>query len=349
MVLSGILLKLPYTLVWHIVRLFRRNPRIVFHCAEVMDWNCFAPIVPHLPETRIVSPRGNVRNYLREIGIVAHRMPAFPRAVIMCRHATHKYPCASIVKIGLRHGPYHFKRMTSAANYNQFDLYLFSSPADLAAAQAIGVTVGAPAGFPRLDPALDGTISPARLDELRESLQLDPAKPTLLFTATWDASGMSAVGKWYDRLELLAAQYNILVTVHPWTDAGIIARLRGTPAIHYLENQDLLPFIMLADICIGDQSSLLAECSALDKPIISFHTPSARRSLPEIEALMQLISLRIMEIDELQPAIQKLLADPLVLSEGRRQANAVMFDALDGKAAQRAAAMINKLLQERNI
>ncbi len=349
MVLSGILLKLPYTLAWHVVKALNMCPRLVFYCAELMDWHCFQPLMKLLPDTIIASPNKMLRQYLRKQGLQVIAPPVFPRAVIMCRHATHHFPCTSILKIGMRHGPYHFKRMTKAANYDQFDLYLFSSPADLAAAQEIGVRKGKVAGFPRLDPALDGSITLDDLRKLGQELKLDPAKPSLLFTATWDGSGMSAISKWYNRLITLTQSYNILVTTHPWTKAEYIAVLKHTPGVLFLENRDLLPCIMLADICVGDQSSLLAECSALNKPIISFRTPDAKRSLPEIDALMDLISLRVNSFDELIPALRKLENEPELLATGRAKANAIMFDILDGIAAHRAADLINKLMQDRYI
>ena len=119
----------------------------------------------------------------------------------------------------MRHGPYHFKRMTKAANYNQFDLFMFSSSKDLEMAVDIGVKVGKAIGFPRLDPALDGSIGPEDIASLSSTLNLKPGLPTLLFTATWSKSGMSAVDKWYDRLDAFTSQYNVLVTLHPWTES----------------------------------------------------------------------------------------------------------------------------------
>jgi hypothetical protein len=346
MVFSEALLRYPYTLLWHLVRSLSKPAPVVAYCAEVMDWQSLAPVLKHLAPVPVVTTNPGVKRYLREKGIACHGLPSFPRAVIMCRHATHRFPCSGIIKIGLRHGPYHFKRMTKAANYNRFDLYLFSSVADLKAAEAIGVRVGKAVGFPRLDPAFDGTITPGQLEELKRGRKLDPGKPVLLFTATWDRSGMSGIGHWYDKLEQLANSYNVVVTVHPWTAEAYVERIKATRGVGFLEEADLLPWLMLADICIGDTSSLLAECSALSKPIVTFRTPTARRSLDEIELILKDISLQVESFGELIKALETLISEPGLLREGQARANQTMFDILDGKASLRAAKEIIKLIPE---
>lgn len=347
MVLSEYLLRLPYSIAWHIASVLGLCRELVFHCPELIDYYAIEPLLPHLPQMQFASNNADVRQFLSNMGIRCSKLPVFPRAVIMCRHATHKYPCPSIFKIGMRHGPYHFKRMTKAANYNSFDAYFFSSEADLRAAREIGVTVGYAPGFPRLDPAFNGSISKDDLDSLRSRLGFDPAKPTLLFTSTWDGSGMSAIEQWYDKLHELSGVYNLLVTTHPWTSARYTNPIRAIKAIHYIDDANTLPYIMLADVCIGDASSILAECCALDKPMISFPIPAAKRSLMEISDLLDKISIRVNSFDELKAAIPSELANPSRLAQERAEANKLMFDILDGKAGERAAKLISKILKDR--
>lgn len=346
MVFSYYLTKPVYTLWWRLLNLFSPRREVVFYCAEMIDYYSFAPVMKHLSGLTLASSNPAVRKELGKQGIEVKSLPVFPRAVIMCRHATHKFPCSRALKIGLRHGPYHFKRLTKAANYNQFDLYFFSSEADLRAAEAIGVTVGKAVGFPRLDPVFNGDLSLELVPQLRKELKLDPAKDTLLFTATWDKSGMSGISLWFDRLSELTPNYNVLVTTHPWTEQRYLETIQSTPGVHLIRSADLLPYILLADICIGDTSSLLAECCALHKPIIVFWTPKAQRSLEEIDHLLAQMSLAIHEFGELKPSIRKCLETPGLLRDGQQKANAIMFDVLDGKAGERAAAEIIKLLPE---
>ncbi len=349
MVLSGELFRIQYTFFWHLAQWLFRPDQIVFYCPEMIDYYSFAPVLKHLPPIKIASNSAEVRRQLAPKGIAVKRLPAFPRCVVMCRHATHRFPCSSIVKVGLRHGAYHFKRLTRADNYNRFDLYLFTSQSDLEAALDIGVKVGQAVGFPRLDPAFDGSITKDTLDALSADLKLDPSKSTLLFTATWDKSGMSGIVLWHDRLCELASKHNILVTAHPWTDKRFLTKVKAAPGVRFLKTTDLTPYIMLADIVIGDTSSLLADCSALGKQIIRFRTGKARRSLEEIDTLLDMMSVSISTFEELPPAIDRLCKNPEQLKGGQAKANAVMFDILDGKAGKRAADAITELLQERKI
>ncbi|MBW6513768.1 MAG: CDP-glycerol glycerophosphotransferase family protein [Candidatus Syntrophosphaera sp.] len=346
MVLSGTLFSLPYSLLWRIAQRFGKQPQLAFYCAEMVDFHCFEPVRKHLPDVTYIASDPKVRQALRNLGIEARRGLIFPRALVMCRHATHKFPCSRMLRIGLRHGAYHFKRLSKAANYNQFDLYLFTSQADLAAAEEIGVKVGKAVGFPRLDPVFNGSLPEDAITGLRRELKLDPHRPTLLFTATWDKSGMSALRHWHDRLAELTPRYNILATIHPWTDREYRKNIRSTPGVCFVRGADLIPYILLADVVIGDTSSLLADCSALGKPLITFRTVKGRRSLPEIDQLLSQISLRIKSFEELPAAVDRLLKEPKLLKQGQSEANRVMFDELDGKAGERAAAEILKLLGE---
>lgn len=349
MVFSERLLRLPYSWAWNLAHRYFSPPRLAFYCEEMIDYFSFQPVREALGPLPVIAGNSHIRKTLAGIGVPTLRYPAFPRAVVMCRHATHKFPCHSIIRIGMRHGPYHFKRMTKAENYNQFDLYLFSSQADLKAAEEIGVTVGKAVGFPRLDPLFQGAESLKLVHRRRSRLKLDPEKATLLFTATWPKSGMSAVHLWFNRLDELSARYNVLATVHPWTDKHIQEVIGSTSGVRLITSSNLLPYIALADVCLGDTSSLLAECSALQKPIVTFKTSKARRSMEEIDQLIGQISISIETFDEVRAAVKRCLENPDLMREGQLKANAIMFDALDGNAGQRAAREIRNLLELHNI
>lgn len=349
MVVSELLVRPVYNALW---RLYERQNKLIplaFYAPELIDYLGFEPVAQYLPPVSCLSSHPQVLNRLRTMDLKRERPFSFVRAIVMSRHSLHRFPHPEIVSIGMRHGPYHFKRMTRAANYNRFDLYLFSSQADLAAAEEIGVRVGKAVGFPRLDPAFNGKIGDHDLMKLSRQLQLDPNKPVLLFTATWDASGMSAIEKWVNKLPDLSHRWNILVTLHPWTSKKYWRILQKMAGVRLLETSQLLKAMMLSDICIGDQSSILAECCALDKPIVSFRTPAAERALSEIESLLEEISIRIDRVEELEPACKRLLANPALHAQARESANQRMFDTLDGKAGKRAADAIIKLLTEKGL
>lgn len=344
MVFSYHLSKYPYRLIYKLLKLLGKAGQTVFYCREIQDWEAFEPVQKHLKPLGIVSNKPEVRKYFRKQGIRVRGLPVFPKAVIMARHSCYKFPSAEIIKIGLRHGPYHFKKMTRAENYNQFNLYLMTSRDDVAEGEKTGINCAVAVGYPKLDPALSRTYSREFLQQLSQRAGIKADKPILLFSATWLGSGMSALLAWCDRLGELKDHYNLIVTLHPWIGEEYRRRVQAGGA--YLIEGNHIPYIYLADIVIGDTSSLLAEACALDKPIITWQTGRARRSLEKIDQILRSISLRIDGWEQLQPAIERLLRDPELLRSARAEANKLMFDELDGRAGKRAAREICKLIPE---
>lgn len=337
MVFSYYLTKYPYKAIWFLLNRAGLSNEVVFYCGTEMDVLLFAPVQKYLKPLPVVAKDKKVQLALKNQGISARRLPVFPRAVVMCRQAAYRFPEEKIIKFGLRHGPYYFKPFANPQGYNMIHRFFMTSRSEVDAAQKAGINTGVPIGYPKLDPAFDGTYDGTFLQGLRTRAQLKTDRPTLLLTATWDNSGLSAVEQWAGRLSELTAQYNLLVTVHPWTSEKYRQQIQHTAGVYFIDDYDVVPWIMLADLCIGDYSSILAECCALDKPVMTFVLPDARRTVPEVKVLIEAFSERIHSFDELIERLPEVLGAPNRLQDERRQAARVMFDVLDGKAGQRAA------------
>ncbi|MCF6256611.1 MAG: CDP-glycerol glycerophosphotransferase family protein [Gammaproteobacteria bacterium] len=337
MVPAYYLLKLPYTLAWHIKHRLGKTEDVVLYCANTLDYQIFAPIQKYLKPLPVVAKNRKVQQELVSIGVTASRLPSFPEGVIMCRQAAYRFPATSIKKIGLRHGAYHFKPFANPDSYNLLNRFFMTSSTEVKQAEDAGIHCGVAIGYPKLDPAFDGSIDANTLAVTRQNLKLDANKKTILFTATWDKSGLSAISQWAHKLTPLAQRYNVLVTVHPWTATEHIDNIRNTPGVHYLGSHDILPHIMIADVCIGDASSILAECCALDKPMITFKMPEGKRTVPHVHKMIRNFSLQIEHVNALDEAIQQCLATPDAKQSQRAEANHIMFDQLDGLAGKRAA------------
>lgn len=337
MVLSYYLLKPFYSLAWRGLNLFRRRQETVFYCHTPVDMENWLPVQKYLRPIRVVTDKTNTYKSLIDKGIKVSKMPAFPKAVIMCRVAPHKFPSNKVLKIGMAHGAYHFKRMTSAKNYEPFSLYLFTSKRDLDNAKKNGVKSGKVGGFPKLDPYLPVNHTDAQ--------EITDRKVRILFTATFDKSGMSAIHLWLEHLPELAEKFEIYVSVHPWTSQVYIDKLKAMPQVHYIQGSPL-PYIQKADLCVVDTSSIIAECIALGKPLVSWILPSAPRSVPEIDEILEKISIRISDFTDLLPALERVIAEPRIFSKERAWANTIFLDRLDGKAGLRSAQTITKLLPE---
>jgi CDP-glycerol glycerophosphotransferase (TagB/SpsB family) len=344
MVLSYYLFKYPYRLVWHLMRSLRRNPDTVVYCGDPLDYVVLAPVLKWLPPLPFVVKNRKTASFLRTKGIPPKRMPSFPGAVLMSRHAAYKFPVKSIVKIGFRHGAYHFKAFANTESYNSFDVFFVTSREEAARARARGIKTAMSVGFPKLDPAFDGTLDHEALEIYRRKAGISRDRQTVLFTATWDASGMSAIENWIEVIHTFGNDYNILVTVHPWTSSKFKKRLNHTPEIFFIDDPDVLPYMMISDLMVGDVSSIIAEFCALDKPIVTFRVEPSKRSVPEIHELLRSVSVQIDSTFQLEEAIAHALSYPEEKREERRRANRLLFDSLDGKAGKRAARAIQALI-----
>jgi hypothetical protein len=348
---SRYVIYVPYTVAWRVMRLFRRllgRPRtLVFYCGNVLDYIVMREVIGRFPRARVIAKRRRVRRVLRERYGVSDcgLYPAFPDVVVMARHVARKFPGKGIRRIGMRHGAYHFKDFVSARRYNAFHAYMVTSRREVELAEREGIRSAVAVGFPKLDPAFDGTITRDDLAALAERLGLDDRRPTVVMTATWERSRMSAVDRWIDRLDEIASSWNVLVTLHPWVRGECAERARRTPGVHYIEDRDVLPYLMLADVMVGDMSSILAEFCALDRPLVTFRVTEGTRLSPEVQRMLAEISLQVEDFDGMMGAMERSVQDPGELSPARRRWNRLMFDRLDGRAAGRAAAVIGEYLE----
>ncbi|WP_461634109.1 CDP-glycerol glycerophosphotransferase family protein [Labilibaculum euxinus] len=346
MVLTYYVVKFPYKIVWNFLNLLKRRTEIVFYCANELDLEIFKNVQRHLKPITIVAKNRSLQKKLLEKGIKARVMPVFPKAVIMCRQACYLFPESKIIRIGIAHGAYHFKPFANVNGHNMFNQFHFTSSKEVEEARLIGITSGVGLGFPKMDDAFNGTYSEEVLGKLKEELNIDPNKKTVLFSATWDGSQMSAVHEWYNKLSNFTNEYNVLVTLHVWTSKKYKSVIKNTPEVIYIDSQDITPYIMISDICVGDTSSILSEMSALYKPIVSFKVPSVKRTVPEVRGIIKSISFQIEKVSELDEMLEYAYQNINQKKIDQEVANKRMFETLDGRAGERVANKIIELLPE---
>jgi hypothetical protein len=326
--------------MWNFLNLIGKTEKIVFYCGNEIDIKIFEPVQKFLPPIPIVVKNKKIQKHLKSLGIESKRLPCFPEVVITCRQAAYRFPEEKILKFGFRHGPYHFKPFANIKSYNMNTSFFFTSSHEVKEAEEAGIKCGVAIGYPKLDYAFDGTYDEKYLQELKLKTGISSNKKTILFTATWDKSGVSGINHWYNRLNEFTDQYNVLVTVHPSTSTKYIDQIRKTKGVYFIEDKNAVPYILISDVCIGDTSSILAECSALKKPIITFRLPDGERTVQKTKEIIKSISHRIDNADELSDAIKYVLAHPDEKKSEMEIANEIMFDLLDGNAAKRAADFI---------
>lgn len=332
---------------WYLSRLVGRNKWVGYYVTDPLDYYMFQPIRKHLdiPVTYIAGNR-KARKFLSDMSVPYRRYPCFPNAVIMARHKAYRFPVKRLVKIGFDHGLYQFKRWTKSKYYNLFDVYMVSSQNQVELARKRGISKAVAIGYPKLDPAFDGTYDLEKIEQIKLDLGLNLDRKTIIFSSTWDVAGLSALNRWIDHVHTLTDKYNVLLTVHTWTDKQLTDKLKNIDGAVYLGGIDATRYLPIADVLVGDYSSMIGEFCALDKPIITFRTSESDRSIPAIRQLLARISTQIDTFDEVEAVIERCIASPDELAEERRKANEVMHYKLDGKAGERAAEIIMELIDQ---
>jgi hypothetical protein len=344
MVFSEILIKYPYRLLWKLASVFNKTEGVIFYVESEHDYQVFKYVFPYINfPYKVVANTYSLARRLYTYGLKAKVWPVFPEVVVMARHAFHRFPDPNIKRIGLRHGPYHFKKMIGAEKYNAFDLFLFTSENEVAVARTHGVKVGVAGGYPKLDAFRDPVVMGKSRTLFIES-GFNTVRKTILFTATWDRSGLSAIDQWAERLHELQDRYNLVVSLHPAMSLKYMKKVAGVKGAVLTSSEDLPAWMLAADYLVGDTSSVLAEFCALNKPVITFKVNPGRRLTPEIIQMIQDISVQIDHFDQLPEAIGAYEADPMLRQEQRENWNRIIFDDVHADQGLKAATIIEEFL-----
>ena len=210
--------------------------------------------------------------------------------------------------------------------------------------KSLGMTTVQSVGYAKLDPFFNGEWTSKMSDDLSLKIDLDPTKKTLLFSGTWDKSGMSGVEFWYNKLDEFAPKYNVLVTLHHMMSKEIVDYVKQTENIYFINDKNVLPYMTISDVLISDTSSIIGEFCAFNKPIITFKTKTADRFTDEIKQLIQDISFQISSVSELKIHLESFLQNTRIHEDNRKKYNLIMFDLLDGMAGKRMSDIIKKLI-----
>lgn len=349
MVLSGHLIKFPYWVYWQVLRLTGRLQKLVLYVDSLHDYYVIENILPHLEETYKIAARNkNVAGQLEQLGIEADVWPAFPSVLMMTRHAFHRFPIKAIKKIGIKHGTYHFKKMIHPKKYNAFDLYIFVTEEEAKMALEYGINCGVVGGQPKLDTFFREDTR-KQGEAIKTAPGFDPEKQTLLFTTTWDRSGLSAADRWIDHLPELKVKYNVFVSLHPMMSSRYFQTVKSQEGITFVGSDELPAFMLAADILVSDTSSVMGEFCALDKPVITFRVETGLRLTPQVKQMIADISLQIDTLEELDAAVQSYLSDPDLKRTQRMKWQKVFYGDIHQSHGKKTAAIINDFVRKQSL
>jgi CDP-glycerol glycerophosphotransferase len=248
-------------------------------------------------------------------------------------------------------------RRMGAAGFATFDRVAFINEDRMRRYIQAGVVAESQAvlvGYPKADDLVNGRWSPALI---RQSLGLDPSRPTAIYAPTFSvASSLHRAGLAIVRT-LLDLGLNVIVKLH---DRSMVPDAHYTGGIDWprqfsvfdtrsgfalARGADVEPFLAGADILVTDHSTVGFEFALLDRPIVVYDAPDLLRAA-RID-LERWTSLRAMSHvahtpSELAIAVGEALANPTSMAAERRRARDLF--ASPGAATQRALALVYELL-----
>lgn len=211
-------------------------------------------------------------------------------------------------------------------------------------------------GMPKADCIVDGSID--RFEVLRD-LDLDPARPTVLYAPTWSpASSLNAMGvdlatrlarmpinlivKLHDRSRDLRERYSGGVdwaaTIRPLLPRGRAALASG---------HDISPYLVAADVMITDHSSAGFEYLLRDRPIVRIHRPALIELAnihPDYVALLASVATSVDDVDGAVAGVERGLEAPRARSADRQRVAADLFYK-PGGATRRSVDALHELVE----
>jgi hypothetical protein len=211
-------------------------------------------------------------------------------------------------------------------------------------------------GMPKVDCLVDGTL---RRPDVLAAHGIDPGSRTVLYAPTWTPySSLNALGE--ALVERLARAGNkVLLKQHENSPdmthdryAGIdwVGRLRpllDRSGGRLIDDSDISPWMVGADVLISDHSSVGFEYLLLDRPLVRIEMPEllARTSIPpDYIALMVEASTSTRGVDDTVAAVDRAFADPRHGSTSRQAVVEELFYK-PGTATARAVGELYDVLE----
>jgi hypothetical protein len=274
----------------------RPDERAFKHVSEAIDWNPYAVLVP------------------------GTEVPAFlPGLKVEVFH-------------GLNSGK---RRRRDGVQYHfiirgLFDLYCTHGPNTTRRFQELAAKHGhfrvAETGWPKLDPAFDGSL-PVKRDE----------RPVILFASTFSRR-LTAAPMLLEKIRELAetGHWKWLVNMHPKMSAETVEAYRAIQSenLAFPKTDDVLPLLAQADVMLCDTSSILSEFLVMHKPVVTFRSARPADYLIDIQ-----------EPGELEPALERALTRPAELMERIQQYADDTHPYRDGLSSERTLDAIDTLAE----
>ncbi|WP_298246458.1 CDP-glycerol glycerophosphotransferase family protein [uncultured Christiangramia sp.] len=168
-----------------------------------------------------------------------------------------------------------------------------------------------------------------KLDPLFPLQKASNQKPTILISSTFskklslayrddvikEIKRLSELGKWIFK-----------VVLHPKIPAERVEKFKQIESMNltYYDTTDLIPLFRESDILFADSTSVATEFLLQEKPVVTFRNSQPGEHL-----------INILEVDEIENAIERAMKPEIYLIENIRKFNLRMHPYRDGKSSER--------------
>jgi CDP-glycerol glycerophosphotransferase (TagB/SpsB family) len=228
---------------------------------------------------------------------------------------------------GLKVQLFHGVGVEKASHYvlrHFFDIYCTSGPIVTQRFEKLAAKHGyfqvVETGWPKFDHIL--SMDQGRVEQHRRKLD---GKRIILYAPTFSRR-MQSASELADHLpNILRPDEVLLVKFHELMPRALVRIFENMPAqqVMIMHDQDITPYLHLADLLISDTSSVIYEFLCLDKPVITFKTQGNTDK-----------ALNILSPDALRPALDLLTDHPDFGLDARRAALHIVNPRLDGRIAE---------------
>ncbi|WP_438865512.1 CDP-glycerol glycerophosphotransferase family protein [Neptunicella sp.] len=242
------------------------------------------------------------------------------------------------LKVSLHHGFMGFKtRAKDNVNYffvirDCFDLYCTYGPTTTEPYKVLAKQLGhfrvQETGFSKMDPYFNTS----------KSSNPDKQRPIILFSSTFSPR-MTQAPALIDTIKQLSLsrEWEWKVTFHPKMDKSVVNAYKAIQHdnLTFIETDDLTPYMLEADLMLGDNSSMLIDFLLLDKPVVTFKN---EHPMPHL--------LNVIEKEKLHETMQYALGKPEELMVKIRDYAQQTHPYTDGKSSVRVLDAVDAFYED---
>jgi hypothetical protein len=210
----------------------------------------------------------------------------------------------------------------------------------------------APTGFPKLD-KLSQDYSQFK-SEFFIKINFQNHRKTILFAPTYNIefTGMFMLASEWAKLS--PQKYQILVKLHGATDPALSKSYEKLcsllPNLHFVKDQDIIPYLKCADILISDVSSAYVEGYLCDIPVLVVNNPQMKEcslyNPDTVEFRVRDGAYQINHESDLHRILYDLECGVDPLFNKRKEYASLLFPPLDGKNTERVCEIINQVVEK---